>query len=413
MVVETTRDLRKWNAMRFVRQIKENCKRQDSHFAFFLGAGCSVSSGIPTASKLVREYWLPKLRDTHGKRNESVESFVATEYPHWQYDPMNPATLYGEIIKELFPFPADRQREIESLCDRQFPGFGYAMLAALIAREGGCFNVVLTTNFDDMVSDSLYLYTGARPLVINHEFLASYIRPTRTRPLVVKLHGDHRLSPSNTVEEVQALKAEIEKAVSRLLYDRHIIFLGYSGYDEGICNMLEGLPHEAHEMAVYWVNDTEPIGPIRRWLDKRNAIWVEQGIFDELMLLFRQEFEIPHPDKQRFDNLFTHYYETYAELSTKIKIREGENEETTALKSAVQKADESFKDWWAVEVAARNVVKDNPDEADRLYLEGISRFPNSSPLLGNYAVFLKNVRKAYDQAEEYYQKAIQADPTEV
>ena len=381
------------------------------HISPFFGAGCSVSSGIPAAGALVRDRWLPELRNIHGKQFENIEEFVKTKYPDWHYDAENPAALYGEIIKALFPFPADRQSAIEALCDKRFPGFGYATLAALITREGGCFNAVLTTNFDNMVADSLYLYSNAHPLVIQHESLANFIKPSRTRPLVVKLHGDHRLSPSNTVEEVHALKTGIENHVRTLLCDRHLIFLGYGGYDEGICKMLEGLPSESCGMGVYWVNASEPTGPIRHWLNAREAIWVEQGDFDELMLLFRDEFNLPHPQKKRFDDLFTQYMETYQQLSTKIKTREGENEETNALKSAVQKADESFTDWWAVKVAASNVKNSDPDEADRIYREGITRFPNSAPLMDSYAIFLCSVRKAYDLAEEYFNKALSVDPT--
>ncbi len=81
-----------------------------------------------------------------------------------------------------------------------------AVLATLIARYGGCFNVVITTNFDDLVSDALYLFTQARPIVIGHESLADFIRPTRTRPLVVKLHGDARLAPQNTVVETAKIR---------------------------------------------------------------------------------------------------------------------------------------------------------------------------------------------------------------
>ena len=46
------------------------------------------------------------------------------------------------------------------------------------------------TNFDDMVADALYLYTQKKPLVMVHESLASFVDTGRTRPTVLKLHGD-------------------------------------------------------------------------------------------------------------------------------------------------------------------------------------------------------------------------------
>lgn len=182
----------------FVRRLRADTNAE-KHFALFLGAGCSVTSGIPSAGSLVRDRWIPRLRDYQAPHRSDLDNW-ATEVIQG-YDKTNPALSYGELIDRLFLTPEDRQREIEDLCDGRTPSFGYAVLAQLIAQPGGRFNVVLTTNFDDLIADALYLYTEARPLVIYHESLAAFIRPTRTRPLVVKLHGDHRLSPRNTALE--------------------------------------------------------------------------------------------------------------------------------------------------------------------------------------------------------------------
>jgi len=38
----------------FVRRIKASIDDQDCRFAFFIGSGCSVSSGVPAAGTLER-----------------------------------------------------------------------------------------------------------------------------------------------------------------------------------------------------------------------------------------------------------------------------------------------------------------------------------------------------------------------
>ena len=186
-----SRALRKIAPDEFARRLKGTTREADKRFAFFLGAGCSASSGVADAAGLVRDEWLPRLRDLRAPLRADLNAWAKDEFAGW--DPENAASFYGPVLEALFLHGEERQREIERLCDGRFPGFGYATLASLVAFEGGRFNVVLTTNFDDLVADALYLFTSARPLVIQHESLASYIRPTRTRPLVVKLHGDHRL----------------------------------------------------------------------------------------------------------------------------------------------------------------------------------------------------------------------------
>jgi Tfp pilus assembly protein PilF len=274
----------------------------------------------------------------------------------------------------------------------------------------GHFNVVLTTNFDDLMADALYLFSPARPLVIHHESLAGYIRPTRTRPLVVKLHGDNCLSPQNTAEETNTLKEDIEKQIRPVLHDRGLIFIGYGGNDQGIANMLATVPKDGLPLGVFWISRTEPQGTIRPWLESRTAIWVEKGDFDELMLLVRDSFDVPHPDQARFHDVFEKYRTTYGTLSSRIVKLANSVADASAMKKAVKRADRSFRNAWAVLVNAERLKETKPDQANAIYSKGLEQFPGSAPLLGSYANFLSEVRKDHDGAEEYYRRALAADP---
>lgn len=388
----------------FARRLFQQSEKSDTRFALFLGAGCSVTSGIPCASTLVSEHWLPRLHKLRSPQTDFA-SWTKTEFPN--YDQNDAAAIYGRVINALLLQPADRQREIEALCDGRFPGFGYAVLASLVALEGGHFNVVLTTNFDDLVADALYLFTNSRPLVILHESLASYIRPTRTRALIVKMHGDNRLSPQNTEAETSVLKVAIDKQVQALLHDRALIFFGYGGNDLGIKCMLEKLPEEALPGGVFWVG-SEPKGALRLWLESRSAVWVHSKDFDRSMLLIRDAFSLPQPDSKRFDTVYKKYFDTYQSLSNEIASLPDEAN-VTALKTAVRHSDRQFSDWWAVELAADRVSKSSLDEAEKIYRDGIKLFPTASPLLGNFAVLLQT-RSKFDDAEDMFKQAIAADP---
>jgi len=403
-----TSPLRRITGEEFARRLKATIQEADKRFAFLLGAGCSVSSGIPAAGPLVKDHWLPRLRNLCAPDRKDLDIWAKEQFP--KYDPQAPSALYGDVMERLFLSPEERQREIERLCDGRFPAFGYAVLSSLVALEGGRFNVVLTTNFDDLMADGLYLFSQARPLVIHHESLASYIRPTRTRPLIVKLHGDHRLSPQNTTQETQALKETIEKQVRTLLHDRGLIFIGYGGNDNGIKEMLDSLPREALPLGVFWIGGKEPQGAIRPWLESRNAVWVEKGDFDELMLFVRDVFDLPHPDEGRFENVFERYKKTYDILSGRIVSLPDTAAEASALKEAVKRTDESLPHWWAAEVAARRMRKSDPNLADAMYVKGLEEFPTSAGLLASYAIFLTTVRKDHDRAEEYFRRALAADP---
>lgn len=345
---------KKITAEEFARRLKAVCQQQDKGYAFFLGAGCSVSSGIPDSRKLVKEIWLPRLRDLRAPQYKNLDAWAMQEFEG--FDPENPAAMYGSVMEELLLQPEERQREIESLCENRFPGFGYATLARLMTIEGGHFNIVLTTNFDDLVADALYLFTHARPLVIHHESLASFIRPTRTRPLVVKLHGDNRLSPQNTSEETEKLKDEIQNQIRAVLRDRGLIFIGYGGNDQSIKTLLEPMTDEDLRLGVYWVSGAEPQGLIRSWLEKRKAMWIEQGDFDQLMFLIKNEFKLPDPDPKRFQEVFENYHQTYKSLSIKIAALPGSAPDAMALKEAVERYKSEYENF----LATLNQM--NPDE---------------------------------------------------
>lgn len=392
----------------FVRRIHRITQHDENRFALFLGAGCSASSGIPPARELVQKHWLPKLRDLCAPDEKDVDKWAKEQFD--DYDKKNPAASYGKVMRRLFTNKTERQTELERLCENVSPGFGYAVLAALVAKKRGCFNTILTTNFDDMVADALYLFTSAKPLIIPHESLAGFVRALRSKPLIVKLHGDNRLSPLNIEDELKKLDEGLERSAKRLLRERGIIFMGYGGNDEGIIRMLTRLPKDFLPLGVYWVNDDEPKGDFKNWLESRNAIWVTRGNFDELMLLVQKQFELEHPDEKKFDSVFKTYHSKYKELCVNLSKLEDKKEDYKDIKDALDSADEKFKDWWSVYNKASRYEITNPEKAEKIYLEGIEKFKNSYQLLGNYAYYLHYIRKKFEIAEKYYKQAIKLGP---
>jgi Tfp pilus assembly protein PilF len=391
----------------FVRRLRADTNAE-KHFAVFLGAGCSVTSGIPAAGDLVRDHWIPRLRDYQAPERGDHGVWAAEVIDG--YDEAHSSEYYGELIKRLFLTPEERQREIENLCDGRTPSFGYAILAQLVAQLGGRFNVVLTTNFDDLLADALYLYTEARPLVIYHESLAAFIRPTRTRPLIVKLHGDHRLSPRNTALETQTLEQEIQRHTAMVLHDRGVIFMGYGGGDVGILKLLNDLPAEALPFGAYWVHPEEPRGAVREWLSRREGVWVRSGWFDEVMLMIRNEFDLPHPNGERFTRIFQDYHKKFQELSESIRDKPAGEIGVEALRKAVASTEALLPDMWKVLGEAQRLERPDPELADKAYREAVRQFPKAAPVLGSYALFLASAGKDNEAAEAMYHQALEADP---
>jgi Tfp pilus assembly protein PilF len=437
--------LRRISAHEFVKRLKlaeplddKDKLHDDKRYAFFLGAGCSFSSGIPVAGCLVRDEsaesdWLRRYRDLHDPlvKDEALDQWARTNLRTWSKD--SPASSYGELIESLFLTPGERQREIERLCDGKIPNFGYTVLSSLMSRTGGHFSVVLTTNFDDLLVESFFRFQEKRLMVINHDSLASFIRPTNTRPLLVKLHGDHRLSPRNTGAETDSLHELVGDRVATVLHDRGLVFIGYGGNDESILRMLEDLPDEALPFGVYWVSSIEPRGLFRRWLEMRDAVWVAHQGFDELMALIKADFNLEEPSDTHTKKFIQQYQQTQKEMTEKLNATgdsNTESNETAALFitfSAIQlretdpdSAEKLFKN--AIAIAPNNpFVLSNyatflaqlgrdSETAEASFVLAIDMAPKNASVMGNYALFLNDVRKKHDEAEKYFRRAIEADP---
>lgn len=403
--------LRQISADEFVLRLHGTATQPDAAFAFFLGAGCSLSCQIPGTAELV-DRWLKKLHELKGPANSgtSFDDWVRESVPDW--DPQNPGSSYGNVIQELFLTAEERQREIDSLCTGKLPRFGYAVLAALMSDQqkySGRFNVVLTTNFDDLLQDALIRFDRPKPLVIHHDALAGYIRPTRTRPLIVKVHGDHTLSPKNTLPETALLKETIQQKVHGLLHDRGLIFIGYGGNDQSILHLLDGLPEEALPFGVFWVSGSEPRGIILQWLRNREAVWVQYYDFDMLMDKLLRRFEKDIKPNPVYQELIKDLFDAYekmdevhrAQLCGKATGEVLKNTDPVFFEHLATYAD-FLQDDYAKEYATAD-----------FYYKAITRENNKDAyVLGNYADFLERRLKDVARAEEYYLKAIEADPHE-
>lgn len=329
--------------------------------------------------------------------DHKIDEWARKELTSW--NPDSPEASYGELIEKLFLTAGDRQREIERLCDeghnrsKPFPDFGYAVLSSLMCQHDGRFNVALTTNFDDLLTDAFFYFQEVRPLVIHHDSLAPFIRPTYSRPLLVKLHGDHRLAPRNTSAETESLAEIVAQRVSTVLHDRGIIFLGYGGNDESIISMMERLPDEAIPFGVYWVSSSEPRGIFRPWLESRGAVWVENGNFDELMFRLRNPFDIKEPSKDRYESVLTRYAETHRKLLQGIVTGPKKAADDSLLKAALANA----------------VSQKEPKFAESLFEAAIRESPKSCDLCLAYANFLVKELGEFDRAEALYKRALEVD----
>ena len=247
------------------------------NFSLLLGSGASNTSGVPTAQDMI-ERWR-RLLYGRSKSADAYSKWVAKQ--SW-YDHEDE---YSMLFEELYDQPSQRRIYIEECVKNAHPSWGYVYLTNLLSRR--FFDVVLTTNFDDLLNEACYLYSdGLRPIVAAHDSAVQGIRVTSGRPKIIKLHGDYLYDNiRNTLAELETLETNTKRKLNQFAQEYGLVVLGYSGRDRSVMDTLELLlrTDENYKQGVYWCLRRSATIPnrLQSLLRKDRVYLVEIDGFDE------------------------------------------------------------------------------------------------------------------------------------
>ncbi len=388
--------LKECSLPRFLGHLKESSKDTNKRFCFILGAGASVESGIASGADLAQT-WVEELEKTDDASKQWLEDKQITKE--------NASNHYTALFGKRFELDhAVGCSFLEALMEGKEPSCGYAALAQILAL--GQHNVVITTNFDSLTEDALFIYTRKKPLVVGHASLANFIRPNQTRPIIAKIHNDLFLSPKNTSAGTEKMDEKFEKPLQEVFKYFTPVVIGYGGNDGSMMTFLEQVNHE--EKTLFWFHRTEN-GALPKNIQKLVIQWngfvVPITGFDSAMMQMASILDLPHAIqglKETTNDRIVRYLAQVEKLNLKNdqETKEAVNDTTDRSKSS----------WWVWQLKVN--AEEGVDEKDSLYQEGIKDFPQSVELMNNYALFLQTERKDFDQAEGYYQRALKADPNQ-
>lgn len=415
----------------FVDEIYEDIqKNSDSKYIFFLGAGCSVSSGIKLAKDLAKD-WYEELK----KQIKKFDKFSQNK----DKNTLNFGNLYFEIFETLFPTPLAQQKEIQRITEKVTPSLGYYVLSEFMQKPQ--FNTVITTNFDNLIQDALIYSGNKRALVITHQDLAKFIERNDT-PLITKIHGDAHIHPFNNSKDTKEIPEELKIAIQGLFINAKLIFIGYKGNDKSIADLLEGCKRIDQ---VYWFGSNQPIdSELKNWWESLTSkTHIKERDFDKIMSLIKDKFKLQKPDfRKRFEELEECY-------------NKAEKDETENLEKIKDKTYIDYfilgniyleqKDYEKAMEVYEKASKSNPRDSDifnnwglalyrlaminndiNLYKEAINKYekayflnPKSKNVPYNWALTLSNLARVknddenlYNQAFEKYEIAYSLNPKE-
>jgi hypothetical protein len=281
----------------FIRSVGIN---KSSPHALLIGAGASISSGVPSAANCIWE-WKRSLFLT---RNPGLEAqFAELSLPslrakiqRWldgqrAYPPEGSTEEYGTYIETCYPIADDRRAFFQEKVRQAAPHIGYRLLAKL--AEAGIFQSVWTPNFDGLAARAGANSKSLSVIEVGIDCQERLPRkPKRNELICVSLHGDYRYdSLKNTPNELRAQEQVLKKALIEHVRYVPLVVVGYSGRDASLMTALEESYKAPGTGVLYWCGfgDGEIPESVQRLLDiarehGRSAYYVQAAGFDDLML---------------------------------------------------------------------------------------------------------------------------------
>lgn len=322
-----------------VRSVEVN---KGSPHAMFLGAGASLTSGVPSAWTCVLQ-WKRNIFETKNPELKAAVAEISLPSVQARIDewlitngiwPEKGEDDYGYFIEKCHPIEEDRRKFFQKLIKSANPHTGYRLLGLL--GEEGIIRSVWTTNFDGLVAKALLANSELTPVEIGIDSQDRANRQDNADDLIcVSLHGDYRYDKlKNTEEELQRQEAKLEAKLVETLKGQSLIVSGYSGRDKSIMAAFDkAIVNQVADGNVYWCGfSEEPPEVVARLLDQANqagreAFYIPGVSFDELNIRLARQC-LTGPKATQADKIIGSALLVSAPLKTSFVLKP---EKTTGL----------------------------------------------------------------------------------
>jgi hypothetical protein len=286
--------------------------------AWFLGAGASAASGVPTGYAMIRDF----KAQIFCRENNLSKREIDTGDQVWigridaffrrtsLLPPDGDPTEYAKAFEAVYPQPKHRRQYIDDAIQRGAPCFGHRVLGSLIAaRKVDC---VFTTNFDPLIEESALFANSllptadqARPTVaaIDSSERAMRCLSESDWPVVAKLHGDYQsIAIKNTDAELEKQDESMRHVLVESSKRFGMVFVGYSGRDTSVMEALASVLREKEPFpnGLYWVTSSASrlLPAVTEFLESAHLAGVDVAVvacmtFDELAADVVKHVDLP------------------------------------------------------------------------------------------------------------------------
>lgn len=250
-------------------------KSKKTPYHILIGAGCSVTAGIPQASDMIKEILekkcsLPRLRNFNDTDKKS----------------------YGNVMGCL---PGDDRKDYINECIRK-GGLNWGHIALIQLLKKGYIERILSLNFDQLPEQAASLL--GKPITV-YDFGVAPFKDTHAiaNPAIIHMHGQRDgYVLHNTLPEVNAHKENLEPLLLDSIQHRALLVLGYSGESDGISESI--IEHYKGSRMLSWAGYDEEHGQHLDPLFNENdhAHYYGGADFDRFMIQLCQELDVWPPE---------------------------------------------------------------------------------------------------------------------
>jgi hypothetical protein len=242
---------------------------RDGHLGktiFLVGAGCSVTSGIPSAIKIAQHMTLEAeqrlLGQDHGNDfmaayNNLVNRGRLTYAGGGATDPNGDVDwyqVYDEMFRRHYAVPDDTRELFDAIIQKAGGRINWAHLCLGELASRKFISTVLTTNFDQLVLAGM-VRAGILPVVCDGLESLNRIAGSPLHTQLIELHGSrHTYLLRNRPEDLIKVRQEAAGAIQKLLQPAaNFVVVGYGGREDGVMDILIEAARIFRDKNIFWV----------------------------------------------------------------------------------------------------------------------------------------------------------------
>lgn len=250
-------------------------RNNPGRYALLLGSGVSTGAEIPTGEAVVNQ--LAERIAVAG--DTSIDTDI--EPADWYQETYDEPATYENLVGSLADTKTERQQLLEDFFEpspeeaergEKQPTEAHESIAWLV--DNGYIDVILTTNFDQLIEDALR-DQGIHPVVISGAESANGAEPLQHQDaVVIKVNGDYKKTNlKNLSSELESYSDPMQQIIDRVFHEYGLIVCGWSGeYDTSLRESLTEC--ETQRYSTYWTYYSELEGVAEELVAARDAFTI-------------------------------------------------------------------------------------------------------------------------------------------